>query len=139
MSLRCNAIYYRKPIFKGEDVRIKNALFIILMLGCLLFTTCELFPPECALEFYLTNDSTPDVDEVTVWYEMENIGSENLQNCKMYFDITDGVAGTHYRWTPGVDLDTGEFHSDSYTFDFPGLNIVSVELVGAGWDNPPDD
>jgi hypothetical protein len=122
-------------------VRIKIALFIVLMLGCLLLTTCELFPPELALEFHLDWWGFIDgPDELTVDYSMENIGGEDLQNCKLYFEF-DTDNGFYYRWTPGVDLDTMDgLYSDSYTYTLPGVDQVNeVNLIGAGWDNPPDD
>jgi hypothetical protein len=122
-------------------VRIKIALLAVLLFGCLLLTTCDLFPPELAMEFYLDSYAWDGGnDELTINYSMENIGSENLQNCKLYFEIDTNI-GFYYRWTPGIDLDTSDgLVGDSYIYSLPGVGVINeVNLIGAGWDNPPDE
>jgi len=126
-------------------VRIKIALMAVIFLNLLLITTCDLLPPQCALKFSQEPPFPPDnwdviQHELTIHYTMENIGSIDLQNCKLYFEI-DTDQGYIYRWTPGVDLSTTDpKYSDSYVYTLSAVTDVNeVSIIADGWDNPPDN
>ncbi len=122
-------------------MRRKIALTAILFSGLMLFTTCELLPPELQLAFSLDNYDPFDVvnHELTVYYTMENIGDIDLENCKLLFEFDTNI-GYIQSWTPGEDLISGDSVSTAYDYYLSGVTTVNdVLLIGAGWDNPPDD
>ena len=131
-------------------------LVALVSIGVLVLGSCSLFPPQCALQLYEAPTITPALnDNVTISFELVNIGSERLQNCKVkwYADTSDLVpVGTIEDeeitdWAPsiGVDLSIGERSglitvttgSAIYTTGLSGIDSYGV--YAWGWENPPDD
>lgn len=136
--------------------RISILLMISVVLslgltGCIVVGT----PPDCVLEFTLDTDdnpATPTFDNTTtppsIDFKLTNAGSIDLGDCKIKLHIavnrdsdlvTPGIQETiYYAWTQdGVSLKVGESFSGTFYSEY-AENIVDVEVVAAGFDNPTD-
>jgi|GEM_PF-2724555 len=133
-------------------------LVVLVSIGVLVMGSCNLFPPQCALQLYEAPTITPalgDTTNVTISFKLVNIGSERLQNCKVqwYVDALGiGIDGSIdfdeiTDWVPSIGVDLGMFGiSDEISVTTTSGNYTggtaAVEYYGIyawGWENPPDD
>ena len=134
----------------------KYAVIVALLsIGVLILVGCNLLPPQCALQLYEAPTISSVGNDVEISFRLYNIGSENLQNCKVkwYADTSDlGPAGTIESseitdWVPsiGIDLSILEISglitvtttSGIYTSGLAGIDSYGV--YAWGWENPPDE
>ena len=126
----------------------------LLSIGVLVLGSCNLFPPQCALRLYEAPTITGIGDNVEIKFQLYNIGSENLQNCKVkwYVDSTGGAVGTIELdeitdWAPtiGVDLTILEISNEITVTTTTGIysgGLAGVDSYGVyawGWENPSDE
>ena len=128
-------------------MRIKILGLGLVLLGVLFITSCPL-PPENSIEWAIASVVEDPIDGfpmVEVNGDISNVGSDDLTGVQLEIDIlTD--QGTIYAWTDPVDIDAGDtdsgpFHLDLSDFDPDGdlvTAILDYDIIGAGWDNPPD-
>ena len=137
----------------------KYAVIVALLsISILVLGSCNLFPPQCALWLYeapTISNILGDDTNVKISFRLVNIGSENLQNCKVkwYVDSSsEGTVGTIELdeitdWAPtiGVDLIIGEISSEipvtTTSGNYAGgtAGVDSFGVYAWGWENPPDD
>ena len=130
----------------------------LVSIGVLVLGSCNLLPPQCALQLYeapTISNIVGDPNNVRISFRLVNIGSEYLENCKVqwYVDAlgigTDGLIDFDEitDWAPaiGVDLSIGE-PSGTITVDttsgkFSGGTggVDNFGVYAWGWKNPPDD
>jgi hypothetical protein len=132
-------------------------LVALAAIGVLILVSCNLFPPQCALQLYEapTISTVSGEDNVTISFQLENIGSENLENCKVQWYVdssSEGTVGTIETneitdWAPsiGVDLSIGETSGlitvDTTFGNYAGgtAGVDSFGIYAWGWENPPDE
>jgi hypothetical protein len=121
----------------------------LLSLSILAIVSCNLFPPQNSLQLAGAPYYTDIGGNIKIHFELENIGSDSLQNCKVkwYVDQTanDSIDFDEITaWAPasGVDLapvaKSGPLTVDTTT----GITFSNVEYFGVyawGWENPPDE
>jgi len=135
--------------------KIYIAIVAILAFSALALTSCDLFPPECALELADSPDEpyyTGAGAVKTIYFKLHNIGEVTLNDCKVRWyldDAGDALTGTLEfdeitGWAPalGTTLDPGETSNwisvQTSEVDFSG----GVEFFGVyawGWENPSDE
>ena len=99
---------------------------IVLVLSC--------SAPAYQLAFEVTGWSSNSGGVITVFYDLQNVGSESLSNASVRIELTTDYGDYDYAWTPGVDLWVGETVSDSYTFYFMTGEATVAEITAVGWD-----
>jgi hypothetical protein len=131
-------------------------LVALVSIGVLVMGSCNLFPPQCALQLYeAPTIATALDDNVTISFRLENIGSERLQNCKVQWYVDALGTGTDGSidfdeitdWAPSIGVDLGMFEiSDEFSVTTTSGNYTggtaAVDYYGVyawGWENPPDD
>jgi hypothetical protein len=125
-------------------VRIKIAILTVIAVSFILLTSCML-PPDIGVYMYMNGIIVPynnATGYVTVSVDVENVGYEDLTNVKGLFDILHSSGEDNY-WSEGISsLDVGEvltdYALDIYIPEEPN-SVTSIELVGFGCDNPPDN
>ena len=131
-------------------------LVALVSIGVLVLGSCNLFPPQCALQLYEAPTITPALDDnVTISFKLVNIGSESLQNCKVQWYVDALGTGTDGSidfdeitdWAPLIGVDLGmfeiskEFSVTTTSGNYTG-GTAAVDYYGVyawGWENPPDD
>ena len=125
------------------------AILAILPIVVLGIVSCDLFPPQNALQLYGTPSYTDIGGNITINFELQNIGSETLSNCKVrwYVDETpngsidfDEITG----WAPatGVAISGPGTSGPLSVSTTTGIVVANIEYYGIyawGWDNPPDE
>lgn len=137
---------------KGKYLGIIGFLSMLIML----IASCELIPPECALAVINRSYASIGGGNIRISFQLENTGSESLQNCKVrwFVDDFDGDASdadVEFNtvnditvWAPamGVDLSVGEISGIITVDTTSGLYGGGVNFYGVyeyGFDNPPDE
>ena len=131
-------------------------LVALVSIGVLVLGSCNLFPPQCALQLYEAPTITPALDDnVTISFKLVNIGSESLQNCKVQWYVDALGTGTDGSidfdeitdWAPSIGVDltmfevSKEFSVTTTSGNYTG-GTAAVDYYGVyawGWENPPDD
>jgi hypothetical protein len=112
---------------------MKITRFAAFILILLIIAACSL--PDYQLSFQITG-WTVNVDTVTVYYTLTNIGVERLVNARVRIAIAeaDGTIISE-EWTDYNDIEVGESKSSSISiFDSSGGNFDHATVTGAGWD-----
>ena len=127
----------------------------ILLFAMLALASCDLFPPQCALEL-ADPPNQPYYTEaggvVTIYFKLHNISDMTLSNCKVRWYVDDdGAAGSgtvEYDEITGWAPALGTTLSRNETSDWISVSTsekdfsAGVEFFGVyawGWENPPDE